>query len=79
MSKYALPYDFSNIPSTIKNAPTTLARCEDEEKQCLSGYKAYNIQAHPNSSLTVFIFRAIARKRNGPSLEFLASLWLVIT
>ena len=42
-----------DIPNTNKNVPTTLARCEDEEKQCLSGIKAYNIQAHPN-------FRAIS-------------------
>ena len=35
--KVRFAYDFSNIPSTNKNVPTTLARCEDEEKQCLSG------------------------------------------
>ena len=26
-----------DIPSTNKNVPTTLARCEEEKKQCLSG------------------------------------------
>ena len=29
-----------DIPRINKNVPTTLARCEDEEKQCLSGIKS---------------------------------------
>ena len=32
-----------------------------------------------SSSLNVFIFRVNARKRNGPSLEFLASLFKVLS